>query len=229
MRQLSVETRTHGRVLIDEPADRSAAGLIVAFHGYGQGAEEALAAVRLISGHERWCLVAPQALHRFYTRGDRAVVASWMTRQDRDVAIADNIAYVDRVVDEVLAGDAPGSPREHVPIVFAGFSQGAAMAYRAAIAGRHDAAGIMAVAGGIPPEIASESTGRRWPPVLIGAGHGDDWYNAEKIAADVAVLTARGVAHEVVRFDGGHEWTAGFGEAAGRWMEAIAGQRFTSR
>ena len=36
--------------------------------------------MRRIPGADAWRLVSVQALHRFYTRGDQAVVASWMTR-----------------------------------------------------------------------------------------------------------------------------------------------------
>ena len=87
---LHVETPTHGRVLYDDTAG-STAGLIVVLHGYGQSAADAFADVGLIPGIERWRVVAPQALHRFYTRDQQKVVASWMTREDREKAIADNI------------------------------------------------------------------------------------------------------------------------------------------
>jgi len=78
-------------------------------------------------------LVSVQALHRFYSRGHEKVVASWMTRQDREQAIADNLGYVNRVINALLA-DAP-----EVPVIFVGFSQGVAMAYRAAVLGAHRA------------------------------------------------------------------------------------------
>ena len=42
-----------------------------------------------------------QGLHRFYSRNDERVIASWMTREDRDLVIADNVAYVDRAVDAI--------------------------------------------------------------------------------------------------------------------------------
>ena len=42
-----------------------------------------------------WTRVAIQGLHRFYRGRSRTTVASWMTRQDRELLIADNVAYVD--------------------------------------------------------------------------------------------------------------------------------------
>ena len=68
-----------------------------------------------------------QGLHRFYARGQGKVVASWMTREDREQAIADNLGYVNRVVMRRC----PGAGDE-ATVVFLGFSQGVAMAYRAA-------------------------------------------------------------------------------------------------
>jgi predicted esterase len=215
-RALSIATATHGRVLIDEPDGRPA-GLLVSLHGYGQSADDALAAAQAIPGATRWRIVAPQALHRFYTRGDRAVVASWMTRQDRDDAVADNVAYLDAAVGVAFGDLGAAGLATAPPGVFIGFSQGASMAYRAAVLGRHAAAGVIALGGDIPPEVRAAGSGRPWPPVLIGCGAEDEWYRA-RVDADVEFLQASGVRHEVVRFAGGHEWTAAFRERAGQWI-----------
>jgi len=212
MRTLSIETTTHGRVLVQDAASSPAAGLLVAFHGYGHAADDELAELRKISGVDRWTVASTQALHRFYTRGDQKVVASWMTRQDRDEAIADNVAYVDRVVDAV------GPAR---PLVFAGFSQGAAMAYRAAMLGKHRAAGVLALGGDIPPELKSAAATRAWPLVLIGAGGEDGYYTPAKVDADAAFLAGHAIPHDIVRFSGGHEWTDDFRSAAARWLQRV--------
>jgi len=212
---LPIETTIHGRVLVAR-ASSPAHGWLVAFHGYGQNAEDALGDVRAIPGIDAWHVVSVQALHRFYTRGDERVVASWMTRQDRDQAIADNVAYVDRVVDRVVAGAAADR------LVFAGFSQGAAMAYRAARLGRRSAAGVIALGGDLPPELktSSDRAARPWPPVLIGAGDAETWFTADKAAADEGFLRGAGAPIDVVRYRGGHAWTDEFRAAAGRWLMA---------
>jgi len=164
-----------------------------------------------IPGVDRWQVLAVQALNRFYTRNDEKIVASWMTRQDREIAIADNIAYVDRVVEQAASNP---------PLVFAGFSQGVAMAYRAAMLGRHRAAGVIALAGDIPPEVKLDETSA-WPRVLIGVGDTETWYNADKLRTDVGFLESHQVVHEVVRFRGGHEWTDEFRAAAGHWLRSL--------
>ena len=210
MTSQSVAAVTHGRVLVEDAAASFSGRAIVACHGYGQNAEMMIEEVRRIPGADRWRVASVQALHRFYSRGEQAVVASWMTRQDREEAIADNIAYLDRAVETVGGAEARA-------LVFVGFSQGAAMAYRAALRGRFPAAGIVALGGDIPPDVKTDSS-LGWPPVMIGSGVRETWYTADKVATDVAFLESRGVAHEIVRFDGGHEWTAEFRDAVGRFL-----------
>src|SRR5215831_18631298 len=118
MKIFSVPTTTHGRVLVHEPAGRPG-GILVVFHGYGQSADETLEETRRIKGASDWRIVAVQALHRFYARGnDQRVIASWMTRQDRDATIADNIDYVDRAIDAAVSAE-----DQALPLVFLGFSQ----------------------------------------------------------------------------------------------------------
>jgi predicted esterase len=214
MRMISVETPTHGRVLIkDAAASTSRSRLLVGFHGYAQNAEEMLAELERIPGSEQWTLVSAQALHRFYTRGDEKVVASWMTRQDRELAIADNVVYVDHVV-EALLREFPKETR----IVFAGFSQGVAMAYRAAILGAYRVQGLIAVGGDVPPEVKN-ALANRFPEILIAAGERDPFYTPAKVAADEAILRSMGVRPEIFRYSGGHEWTD---ELRGRIHLAIA-------
>ena len=219
MRILSIPATIHGRVVIDD-ARTSAAGVLVVFHGYGQSADELVGDVRRIPGAEAWTVASVQGLHRFYNRNSEKVIASWMTRQDRDDAIADNIGYVDRAIDAVGAQG---------PIVFVGFSQGASMAYRAALLGSHRSAGIIALGGDIPPELKSGDTLRPWPAVLLGAGERDTWFTPAKVDADAAFLAAHQVPHDVVRFAGGHEWTDEFRDAVGRWLQRIIQAAATSK
>jgi predicted esterase len=204
----TLRTDTTGRYLVEPgPAD---APLLVGFHGYGQNAEVLLEALRRIPGAEGWTLVSVQALHPFYSRS-QSVVASWMTSQDREAAIADNLAFVGRVIAELRAGGRSGK------LVFAGFSQGAAMAWRAAAALPCD--GLITLGGDLPKDVAEAPTAL--PPMLIGRGEEDPLYSAEQLAKDLATLELRGAHPEVCRFEGGHEWGDAFLDAAGRFLEHI--------
>ena len=204
----TVATTTHGRYLVAGP-QAAPVGLMVGFHGYAEDAETHLAALQAISGIERWLVVAVQALHPFYTR-DQRVVANWMTSQDRELAIADNIEYARRVVDEVTA-----SQDVRRPLVFAGFSQGGAMAYRAAA--QLGADGLIILAADVPPDVASLSS-LRLPPALLGRGSDDKWYTADKHEADQITLQRLGVTAQSCIFDGGHEWAPAFRDAVSAYL-----------
>lgn len=213
MKELLIQTPTTGRILIEDPADGDAVGLLVGCHGYGQDADAMLDEMRRLPGLKGWRLAAVQGLHRFYTRNSERVIASWMTRQNRDAAIADNIEYMKRAVD---AAGGPSVPA----IAYLGFSQGASMVARAAARADRPAAALVMLGGDIPADVRSDS-GAALPPVLIGCGTQDTWYG-KLVDEDVAFLTSRGIQHEVLRFNGGHEFTDEFRTAAGRFIAAVS-------
>lgn len=211
----SIATTTHGRFLVDVPAAMGPHPLLVGFHGYGESAERHLEQLRQIPGIDAWALASVQGLHRFYTSKMGDVVASWMTRQDRHLAIADNVAYVDRVV-ATIAGEIGTAVR----LVYAGFSQGVAMAFRAAVLGATRADGIIALGGDVPPDVRDRPSSL-FPPVLLGRGAGDTWYTDAKVRADVAWLHVTGARVDVVVVEGGHEWTGEFRVAAARFLQSL--------
>ena len=197
--------------MLVRPARAAAArGLLVGFHGYMENAAIQLERLEGIPGASAWTLVSVQALHRFYRGRSEEVVASWMTREDRDVAIPDNLAYVAAALDEV-----PRGPLTR--IVYAGFSQGVAMAFRAGVLGRDRASGVMAIGGDVPPELLADRS-LRFPPVFLARGERDEWLTQSKFDADVAALTARGTPARSLVYDGAHEWNAAVASAAGDFL-----------
>jgi predicted esterase len=204
----TVEARVHGRYLVRVPDVPGPWPVLVSFHGYGEDAAVNMTALERIPGVHSWLLIAVQALHPFYTKNER-VVASWMTRQDRDLAIADNIRYVSTVVD-VIRGEFETTAR----IVFAGFSQGVAMAYRAAA--DIPAAGIIVLAGDVPPDVTQPL-----PDILIGRGRSDSWYSEARMTADLNRLRDMAPRVDTCVFDGGHEWTDEFAAAAGAFLRRL--------
>jgi predicted esterase len=208
----TISTEIHGRYLI-EPGNSG--NLLVGFHGYAEVAEAELSRLQSIEGTRAWTLVSIQALHRFYRGRSSDVVASWMTRQDRDLAIQDNIGYTLRVLDAVQ--------RDHgaaTRLVVSGFSQGVAMAYRTACSLSQPPSGVIALAGDVPPELNSEMLSRI-PAVLIGRGVRDEWYTDDQLHTDESRLREAGVTVRVARFDGAHEWTKEFGSAAATFLSMV--------
>ena len=208
----AIETRTHGRYLIEPPASSGPAPRLVGFHGYGEGADAQLDRMRRTPGADRWLLVSIQGLHRFYQRRANEVVASWMTRQDRDLAIGDNLAYVAAVMDAVDR-EYPDAPR----LVLTGFSQGVAMTFRAAAASSRAVDGVIAVGGDVPPELDASAVGRA-RHALVCHGTRDEWYTKEIFDRDVQRLRGANVIVRPLEFDGGHEWSDDVVQAASLFL-----------
>lgn len=208
----TIAATTHGRHLVVPPATPGPAPMLVGFHGYAELAEHELDRLQSIPGADRWLLVSVQGLNRFYQRRTNEVIAGWMTRQDRELAIADNLAYVSAVVDAVA--------REWTTtatLVFSGFSQGVSMAFRAAAASPRPVSAVIAAGGDVPPDIGPASL-RRIGAALMCHGESDAWYTAEKFSADLERLREAGVRTRPLEFNGGHEWSDDVARASGELL-----------
>jgi predicted esterase len=201
---------------VDLPDQGAPRLLVVGFHGYAEQAAVQLERLRAMRETRPWALASVQALHRFYRRDGQTIAAGWMTREDRELMIADNVAYVDAVV-AAIAHDVP----ETVPLVFAGFSQGASMAYRAAALGVRTAAGVIAVGGDLPPDLPADSI-RRIGRVLIAAGARDSFYTRQLRERDERCLAEAGVEITTREIDARHEWTTAVSALAAEWLAGLA-------
>lgn len=212
MRELTIPVTTHGRILIDDAGAADAPlRLLVGCHGYAQHADEMMASLRSIPAGAGWTRLSIQALHRFYRGRSEVTVASWMTRQDREPLIGDNLAYVDAAIAQAAAG------RAIARLVFCGFSQGVAMAFRAGLLGGRKADAVLALGGDVPPELLADAA-LAFPPVLLARGIRDEWYTDARLRTDEAQLQTRGCRVETLTFDGAHEWHADFATRAARLL-----------
>jgi predicted esterase len=212
MREINVPVTTHGRVLVDEAETSAPLKLLVGCHGYAQSADEMMELLRTIPAGSGWTRIAIQALHRFYRGRSELTVASWMTRQNRDLLIPDNVAYVDAAI--AAAADGRAVQR----LVFCGFSQGVAMAFRAGVLGARQADAVLALGGDVPPELFADPA-IIFPGVLLARGTRDEWYTDRKLRDDEARLLERGAPVTTLTFDGGHEWHPDFATRAARTLE----------
>jgi predicted esterase len=211
MQTKTVSARVHGRYLVDIPELSRAT--LVGFHGYRENAATQMAAMRRVCGDRSIGLISIQGLHRFYSRGGD-VVASWMTKEDREHAIADNIDYVGRVLTTVA--EEFGIVR---PLIYVGFSQGVAMAFRTAALVQRPCDGLIALASDVPPDVAPLAASL--PNVLLGRGARDDLYPAAQFARDLALLRGAGVKVADHVFDGGHEWSPAFIENSAAFVDEL--------
>lgn len=214
----TIPVRTHGRYLVDVPHG-AADGVLVAFHGYGENAAVQMERLQAIPADVPWLRVSVQGLHRFYRGRTSDIAASWMTSEDRELLIGDNIDYVQAVIEAVVAGYGTGDR-----LAFAGFSQGVGMAFRAACASPRPVAAVIALGGDVPPELTHDRL-ERVPCVLYGRGQHDTAYPAAQFTADQSRLRHAGVEVTPHEFDDDHVWTRAFSEATGHFLRGLAPQR----
>jgi predicted esterase len=192
---------------------QSGAPLLVGFHGYGENAEDGLRRLQTIPGADRWLLVSVQALNRFYRTRTNEIVASWMTRQNRELVIGDNVAYVSGVIRDVREEWSAGKT-----LVLAGFSQGVAMAFRAGVSLDPSVTGVIALGGDVPPELNASALSRI-PSALIGRGARDEYYSAATHSTDQDRLKRAGVDLRALTVDAAHAWTEEFAQVASQFLQ----------
>ena len=120
--------------------------ILFVLHGYAQLANEFLEEFKSIE-NKNILIVAPEGLHRFYSRGHEKVVASWMTKEDREDDIHDYVFFLDKVYDDVVKNSSGAK------IIFLGFSQGAATASRWCSLGKSKIDELILWCGFFPPDL----------------------------------------------------------------------------
>lgn len=108
----------HAKVLTY--GNEKAENLLLVLHGYGQLVDYFLP--KFHSLQQQYFIVAPEATHRFYLNGfSGRVGASWMTKEQRQWDIHDNLQYLNQVLQTYANGR---------KINLLGFSQGGSTAAR---------------------------------------------------------------------------------------------------
>ncbi|MDX2360909.1 MAG: hypothetical protein QNK23_08895 [Crocinitomicaceae bacterium] len=119
--------------------------VLYVLHGYGQLAKHFIQKFTRVP--KDIMIVAPEAMHRFYNSGTGGRVgASWMTKEMREVDIADNIACLDAL--DAKISEEYSIERKYL----LGFSQGGSTAIRWKIHGKPKFDSLIVWASSFPPE-----------------------------------------------------------------------------
>ena len=169
---------THGRYLVEPPPSSGARAAARRLSWLRGGGRRAARAPARDSRRRAWLLVSIQGLHRFYQRRSQDVVASWMTRQDRELAIADNSRTCHAVIDAVAREYAGAAARSCSPA----FRR--AWRWRFARRRRRRGRSPASIAGGgdVPPELDAAALRPRSPRRWSAAACATSWYTAEKVS-----------------------------------------------
>jgi len=181
-------------------------------HGHGQLARRFLYRFLPLERPDR-LFIAPEALSRYYLSppqggphpADAPVGASWMTVEDRELEMQDYVGYLDLLYDEIFSI----VDRAKVRLWVLGFSQGTATAARWVARGKVDPDRVVLYSGLLPSELDMEHAARlaKRSPLTIVLGTNDEFAKPELIATQETRLRHLGVAHTIIRFEGGHEIT----------------------
>lgn len=170
-------------------------------HGYGQRAADFIQPFEAIQNDHR-LFVAPEALSRFYLKDQEHVGASWMTREDREAEIADYVAYLDAVYDQIVAG----LDRSLVRVVALGFSQGGTTASRWAVLGQSAVDRLILWAGDLAHDLdldAHHDVLCRLGLTFV-VGSEDSYITPERLVAQETLLIEHSIPYRLIPFSGGH-------------------------
>jgi predicted esterase len=178
-------------------------------HGYGQLASRFIRGFGVLDNGRR-LIVAPEALSRFYLSGgtgphsdEDKVGASWMTREDRDAEIVDQVTLLDMVRERVIGR----AERAGLRVVALGFSQGAATVCRWAARTATPPRDVVLWGSGVPADLF-EGEGRAGlarAMLTLVVGDSDPTANGDRVGIHRHQLDAAGLAYRFVSYRGGHE------------------------
>jgi predicted esterase len=179
----------------------------IACHGYGQLAADFNGRMGALESADR-LVVAPEGLSRFYHERARGgshatspIGASWMTREDRAAEIADQVAYLDALVDAVTARVSPTTPR----LAALGFSQGVATVCRWLVHSRVRVDRLVAWGSAIPDDVLGGNLSVfRNTRIFLVAGSRDEFATPERVSDALTAIHAAGLDVTRLTFNGGH-------------------------
>lgn len=127
----------------------NATKLIYVLHGYGQLAEYFIRKFQSLP--DEYYIVAPEGMHRYYLNGNSGRVgASWMTKEERESDIHDNLYWLTELDVEIC------KLHSFDKKIILGFSQGSATAARWFYHGKIKADNLIIWASVFPPDLHIE-------------------------------------------------------------------------
>lgn len=171
-------------------------------HGYGQLAEFFVRKFKPFFSPEK-LFIAPEGTNYNYLEGFQGKVgANWMTKHERETAIANNHRFLDKLIGSLLE-----KYEEKPKINVLGFSQGAATATRWASewSGKIDT--LVLWAGGFALDMKMESVSKSFAEtqLILALGDQDQLITSENIQTQEELISHLGMDVKRLSYQGGHE------------------------
>lgn len=173
--------------------------IIIACHGYAQLANYFLKWFEPFE-LENTVIIAPEGLSRFYWDGFSGnVVASWMTKEDRETDIKDYVNYLDELIQSL-------NLNKSIRLSALGFSQGGATVCRWINKSTYNFSNLILWATVFPEDIKIESLKASLEsPIQILFGDNDQFYNNDQILQIKSKLKNLENTIEFTTFAGAHK------------------------
>jgi len=176
----------------------------VVCHGYAQLASFFVKKFDFLDPAQHF-FIAPQGLSRFYLDNTYGRVgASWMTKEDRELDLANQKAYFDAIFDPLFEN----IDFDHYRLILFGFSQGVSTISRMAAHKKWPFYRMILWAGSFPKELTMEDFAYLAPPcgVISCIGREDIYYSEQVLAQEKIRLRAIFAGNlEMHTFKGKHE------------------------
>lgn len=169
--------------------------LLIVLHGYGQLAEFFIRKFKDLN--EDFLVVAPEGMHRFYLNGTSGRVgASWMTKEDRESDIADNLNWLSQLYTELT------EQKTFKKTILLGFSQGGATAARWFYSKKVHFDQLILWASVFPPDLEKPEIQTNSNNYFV-IGTNDEYYDAEAQKNEIEFYKTLG--YETLQFEGKHD------------------------
>ncbi len=169
--------------------------LIIVLHGYGQLAEFFIRKFNQIP--EDYLVVAPEGMHRFYLNGTSGRVgASWMTKEDRESDITDNLIWLSKLFSQLT------EQKTFEKTILLGFSQGGATAARWFYSKKVPFDQLILWASVFPPDLEKPQINSNSNNYFV-IGTDDEYYNAEAQKNEIEFYEK--IGFQTLQFEGKHD------------------------
>lgn len=187
--------------LLGNPGDDTSIVWVV-LHGYGMLSEFFIQKFKKLE-NKNTLILAPEALNRFYIDTNYGRVgASWMTKDERQDDIKENIKYLNSLMDQIIREI--GHNRFKINVL--GFSQGGATACRWLFKSGLKFENLIMWAGDIPKDTLTEENRLKWSDMNthLVMGKKDELINEEMKAKFLKLVTDYKLDYKLTLYDGDH-------------------------
>ena len=182
--------------------DSSVKNFWIVLHGYGMLAEYFIKKFKILE-NDNFLVIAPEGMNRFYLNGTYGRVgASWMTKEEREDDIEDNMNYLNALYDEHI-----DKLSKDVKVTVFGFSQGSPTACRW-IARRNPAnSNLMIWASDIPADVLEGGKYKlpQTTPVKLFIGDEDEYIDESRKEEFLNRLDTAKIRYELIEYKGKHK------------------------